>query len=94
MIDKKLKILAEIDDGTYITKLFKNTNTDISYSHLVKSITELEKLGLVETEKKGRVAIIRLTNNGKKVKELIKELEVILNENRMDWIRKGKTIRK
>ena len=50
---------------------------DCTYSHAVKILQTLEKLGLVLFEKKGRVKLIKLTKKGKEVAdhiELIQDL--------------------
>jgi len=50
---------------------------DCTYSHAVKILQTLERLGLVLFEKKGRVKLIKLTKKGKEVAdhiELIQDL--------------------
>lgn len=61
---KPVKILICLKDGpVYATKVSKDV--DCTYSHTVKLLDQLEKYGLVEFEKKGRIKLIRLTNDGK-----------------------------
>ncbi len=48
---------------------------DCTYSHAVKILQTLEKLGLVLFEKKGRVKLIKLTKRGKEVADYIEEIQ-------------------
>jgi len=40
---------------------------DCTYSHAVKILQSLEKLGLVDFEKKGRIKLIKLTKKGQEI---------------------------
>jgi predicted transcriptional regulator len=48
---------------------------DCTYSHAVKILQTLEKLGLVLFEKKGRVKLIKLTKKGKEVADYIEAIQ-------------------
>ncbi|MCL5730285.1 MAG: winged helix DNA-binding protein [Candidatus Pacearchaeota archaeon] len=48
---------------------------DCTYSHAVKILQTLEKLGLVLFEKKGRVKLIKLTKKGKEVADHIELIQ-------------------
>ncbi len=48
--------------------------TDCTYSHTVKILTEFEKLGLIFFDKKGRVKFVDLTKHGLEVAEKLDEL--------------------
>ncbi len=48
---------------------------DCTYSHALKILQTLEKLGLVLFEKKGRVKLIKLTKKGKEVADYIEEVQ-------------------
>ena len=50
------------DKSTYATILSKQA--DCTYSHTVKILGNLQKLGLVEFEKTGRIKKVRLTDDG------------------------------
>lgn len=50
------------DDVKYATQVSKVV--DCTYSHTVKVLEMFRKMGLVTFEKKGRVKIIKLTNDG------------------------------
>jgi DNA-binding MarR family transcriptional regulator len=64
------------DTAKYGSKLAKKT--DCTYSHTVKILKTLEKLKLIEFEKRGRKKMIKLTNKGKEVAEGIKKVKDLL----------------
>ncbi len=51
---------------------------DCTYSHAVKILQTLEKLGLVQFEKKGRVKLIKLTKKGKEVADNIELIQTLV----------------
>lgn len=57
-----------------------SSSIDVTYSHVIKVVKELEKKGLVITEKKGRKKIIELTDKGKEVSDNLRELKDILEQ--------------
>lgn len=61
---KPVKMLTVLkgDGVRYATQVSKSV--DCTYSHTVKVLDMFKKLGLVTFEKKGRVKIVRLTNEG------------------------------
>ena len=52
---------------------------DCTYSHAVKILQELEKIGLVQFEKKGRIKLIKLTKKGLEVADLIDKVRELLS---------------
>jgi len=48
---------------------------DCTYSHAVKILQLLEKFGLVDFEKKGRIKVIKLTNRGQDVADNIQKIK-------------------
>jgi len=52
---------------------------DCTYSHAVKILQSLEKYGLVGFEKKGRIKLIKLTNQGQQIAEAIQKIRSVLN---------------
>ncbi len=70
-------ILSLLKEDTYLTRVSKET--DCTYSHTVKVLNELKKHGLVEFKKEGRINKVNLTEKGKEIaillKNLIKKLE-------------------
>ena len=61
---KPVKMLTSLknEDIRYATQVSKVV--DCTYSHTVKVLDMFRRLGLVEFEKKGRVKLIKLTDNG------------------------------
>ena len=47
---------------------------DCTYSHAVKILQTLEKLGLVVFDKKGRIKLIKLTKRGQEVADSIESI--------------------
>ena len=61
---KPVKMLTSLknEDIRYATQVSKVV--DCTYSHTVKVLEMFRRLGLVQFEKKGRVKLIKLTDNG------------------------------
>ena len=51
---------------------------DCTYSHTVKILQEMEKSGLVDFEKQGRIKIIKLTDTGNKIADHIGRIKDLL----------------
>jgi len=51
---------------------------DCTYSHAVKILQGLEKLGLVTFEKKGRIKLIKLTKKGTEISDHIESIKELL----------------
>jgi predicted transcriptional regulator len=51
---------------------------DCTYSHAVKILQGLEKLGLVTFEKKGRIKLIKLTKKGQEISDHIDSIQELL----------------
>jgi len=66
-------------DRTYISVLAKEC--DCTYPHAVKTLCNMEKLGLVQSEKVGRVKYVRLTDHGKTVADSLNALVHSLDVN-------------
>ena len=81
--DVRTRILFELDlIGThYPSKIAKNTK--VTYSHTVHVLQDFKKMGLIETEKKGRLQIIRLTKKGKLLTDTLKDFR--RNFERRGW---------
>ena len=73
---KPALILMALSKGTrnrYGSLLAKEV--DCTYSHAVKILQSLEKFGLVNFEKKGRIKLIKLTLKGNEVADSIKKIK-------------------
>lgn len=67
---KPVKMLMSLKDGPkYATIISKEV--DCTYSHTVKLLSLFEKNGLVTFEKKGRIKIIELTEDGQDLAQAV-----------------------
>jgi len=64
-----LEMWRSSKNETYASNLAKLT--DCTYSHVVKILQQMQKAGLVEFKKEGRLKLLTLTNKGKKVSKYI-----------------------
>lgn len=69
-----LKKLTRARYGSILAK-----EVDCTYSHAVKILQTLEKLGLVIFEKKGRMKLIKLTKKGTEVADNIENIKKVVN---------------
>lgn len=65
-------ILAISDRVNYVSAIYKKT--DSTFSCVVRIIQRLEKEGFVVSEKIGRKKFIELTDKGKRLQELLREI--------------------
>lgn len=71
------KIIMAISDNTnYVNKISRKIST--TYSHVVGTLNELEKKGLISKKKDGRKVYIKLTDKGQKLKELLIKMELLI----------------
>jgi len=66
-------------DRTYVSVLAKECNC--TYPHAVKTLWGMEKLGLLASEKVGRVKYVQLTDRGKLVADALYDLVTNLGAN-------------
>ncbi len=62
--------------GVYASSLAKSI--DCTYSHVVKILQEMEKAGLVNFEKQGRLKLLTLTKKGSDIAEHIDSIRTVL----------------
>lgn len=63
---KPIRMLTSLRSGPkYATILSKEI--DITYSHTVKLLDQFKTFGLVEFEKKGRIKVVKLTEEGQEL---------------------------
>lgn len=68
-----LKKLTKARYGSILAK-----EVDCTYSHAVKILQTLEKLGLVLFEKKGRMKLIKLTKKGQEIADHIENIKRVV----------------
>jgi len=61
-----LRRMSKVRYGSLLAK-----EVDCTYSHAVKILQNLEALGLVKFEKKGRIKLIELTKKGEEISDNI-----------------------
>ncbi len=66
-------LLRTLMDETTMRDIHKATRFEISAIHF--SVNMLESLGLVESEKIGRVRLLKTTPKGQRIAELFREIE-------------------
>ena len=68
-----LKKISRVRYGSLLAK-----EVDCTYSHAVKILQILEKLGLVLFEKKGRIKLIKLTKRGEDIADNIESIRRLI----------------
>ena len=71
-----LVVLKNAKQGMYASSLAKQI--DCTYSHVVKILQQMEKAGLVNFDKKGRLKLLSLTKKGQDVAEHIDQVMISL----------------
>lgn len=67
--------LKKGDDPNYATEVSKGV--DCTYSHTIKVLDQFKEMGLVKFEKKGRIKLIELTEDGE---DIAHDLEGLLRK--------------
>jgi len=68
--------LKNAKDEIYASSLAKQI--DCTYSHVVKILQEMEKSGLINFEKQGRLKLLTLTKKGQEIAEHIDNIRLSL----------------
>ena len=68
-----LKKLTRARYGSILVK-----EVDCTYSHAVKILQTLERIGLVDFERKGRIKLIKLTKRGTEVADHIENIKKVV----------------
>ncbi|MGI0134440.1 MAG: hypothetical protein ACREBW_05735 [Candidatus Micrarchaeaceae archaeon] len=79
--NKQLRILLALRDGSqswYISSLAKAADT--TYVHACNFITACEQLGIMESERHGKIKQVRLTPKGVRVADMLASATAVLNE--------------
>ncbi len=69
-----LKRMKKSKYGSVLAK-----EVDCTYSHAVKILQTLEKMGLISFEKQGRIKIIKLTKKGQEVSDHIQAVKRLVD---------------
>ncbi len=73
-----LVVLKNAKGEMYASSLAKAI--DCTYSHVVKMLQEMQKAGLVNFNKQGRLKLLQLTKYGAEVAEHIDKINILLNK--------------
>ncbi len=71
-----LVVLKNAKSEIYASSLAKQI--DCTYSHVVKILQAMEKAGLINCEKQGRLKLLTLTKKGGEIAEHINEVKISL----------------
>ncbi len=77
--EKPAMMLVELKNAKneiYASSLAKNI--DCTYSHVVKILQEMEKAGLINFDKQGRLKLLTLTKKGSEVADYIDRIKNLL----------------
>ncbi len=74
--EKKENAKEEIRGEVYASSIAKTV--DCTYSHVVKILQEMQKAGLVNFEKQGRLKLLTLTKTGQEVADKIDGIRALL----------------
>ena len=77
--EKPAMMLVELKNAKneiYASSLAKNI--DCTYSHVVKILQEMQKAGLINFDKQGRLKLLTLTKKGNEVAEHIERIKNLL----------------
>jgi predicted transcriptional regulator len=77
--EKPAMMLVELKNAKneiYASSLAKNI--DCTYSHVVKILQEMQKAGLINFDKQGRLKLLNLTKKGNEVAEHIERIKNLL----------------
>ncbi len=69
-----LKILEAEENGKKIYPMIIAREVGSPYSYVSKILSEFEKFAIVESEFEGRTKVLRLTKDGKRIAELLRDL--------------------
>ena len=77
--EKPAMMLVELKNAkseVYASSIAKTV--DCTYSHVVKILQEMQKAGLINFEKQGRLKLLTLTKTGQEVAEKIDGIRMVL----------------
>ncbi len=86
-VEIMIKILEAEENGKSVYPLIISKEIGSPYSYISKVLSEFEKNALIESEVKGRVRVVRFTEDGRKIAEMLRNLR---NELRKDFVARRK----
>ncbi len=86
-VEIMLKILEAEENGKRVYPLIISKEIGSPYSYISKVLSEFERNALIESEVRGRIRVVRFTEDGRRIAELLRKLR---NELRKDFIARRK----
>ncbi len=80
-VEIMLKILEAEESGQNAYPLGISKEVGSPYSYISKVLSEFEENALIESEFKGRIRIVRFTEEGRKIAKMLRKLKDELNKN-------------
>ncbi len=86
-VEIMLKILEAEESGDDAYPLGISKEVGSPYSYISKVLSEFEESALIESEFRGRIRVVKFTEDGRKIAEMLKKLK---NELEKDFISRKK----
>lgn len=80
-VEIMLKILEAEENGDNAYPLGISKEVGSPYSYISKVLSEFEENALIESEFKGRIRVVRFTEDGRKIAEMLRELKKELEKD-------------
>lgn len=80
-VEIMLKILEAEENGDNAYPLGISKEVGSPYSYISKVLSEFEENALIESEFKGRIRVVRFTEDGRKIAEMLRELKKELGKD-------------
>ena len=86
-VEIMLKILEAEENGKNIYPLVISKEIGSPYSYISKVLSEFERNALIESEVRGRVRVVRFTEEGRRIARMLRDLK---KELRKDFVARRK----
>jgi len=86
-VEIMIKILEAEENGRKVYPLIISKEIGSPYSYISKVLSEFERNALIESEVKGRVRVIRFTDDGRRIAKMLRKLR---DELRKDFVARRK----
>ncbi len=80
-VDIMLKILEAEENGRDVYPLIIAKEVNSPYSYISKVLSEFEKFAIIESELKGRVRVVKFTEGGRRLAQMLRELKKELEKD-------------
>jgi predicted transcriptional regulator len=80
-VEIMLKILKAEENGERVYPLGISKEVGSPYSYISKVLSEFEENALIESEFKGRIRVVKFTEEGRKIAEMLRKLKEELDKD-------------